>query len=259
VSSTLFRDAEAQGRRYSTLKLSASVVTDGAALARLCVRAAAVRCAATGNHQQFVVGGEDLGDPDRYLWRVWWEPAAKWRSEIERTRGQTDVIVVRDSTAMVYVNALRTLYTNELPQPDHRWEIIPPPPGLVELPTVANRHEVFPLIGPTLPEAEWTFATLVEEHIYNGRVTRRVRAIRRAGVTISDDRRASGYWSGVDEYECIVDDGLQILLRLIAIADGELIADISVDEVVVDAHFPSETFTFVPPRGARIAYVAQTN
>ena len=259
MSSTLFRGAEAQGRRYSTLKLSASVFSDGAALARLCVRAAAVRSSATGNRQKLVVGEEHLGDPGRYLWRVWWEPAAKWRGELEKTGGQTDVMVVRDSAAMVYVDALRTLYTNELPQPDRRWKIVPPPAGLVELPTVANRHEVFPLIGPTFPAAEWTFATLAEKHIYNDRVTRRVRAIRRADVSIPADRRASGYWSGVDEYECIVDDGLQILLRLTAIADGQLIGDIYVDAVVVDAHFPSETFTFVPPLGARIAYVAPTN
>jgi hypothetical protein len=56
----------------------------------------------------------------------------------------------------------------------------------------------------------------------------------------------------VDEYECLVDDELQILLHLTGKADGAPAGIVSVDEVRVDAALSPDVFTFVSPTGARI-------
>ena len=258
MSAGLFRAPEARDG-FRTLELAASVSNAAAALASLSVRAAVARGAAPESIRQYAMGcaGGASNGWERYAWRVWWEPPSRWRGDLTWPGGQTDVSVVRDDAALVYLPMQRTLYTSEPVVRDSRWEVIRPPTGIVELPTVTNRHEVFPLIRPSLPASEWVFATLAEEEIYNGRVTRRVRATRRIDTAPTEDKRASGYWRGVDEYECLVDDALQILVHLTGIADGVPVAIISADDVRVDAPFPADIFAFVPPPGTRIAHVAR--
>jgi hypothetical protein len=56
----------------------------------------------------------------------------------------------------------------------------------------------------------------------------------------------------VDEYECLVDDELQILLHLTGKADGAPVGIVSVDEVRVNAPLTADVFAFVPPTGARM-------
>ena len=233
--------------RFRTLELVASVSCDHAAVARLSVRAAVARGAAPGSIRQFGTSGTG-GEWEGYTWRVWWEPPSRWRGEVTVPGGQTSsVSVVRDAAAFVYLPGQQTMYTNEPTVRDSRWEEIRPPAGVMELPTIANRHEVFPLLHSPLPASKWDFETLAQGEIHNGRVTRRVRATRRAGVALHEDAKASGYWWGVDEYECLVDDALQILVRLVGISEGVPVGVVSADEVRIDAPIPADIFAFAPP------------
>jgi hypothetical protein len=255
LSDALFR-APPEGRvPFSTLELGATVSSDDAALARLTVRAAVAGGAAPSSVRTYAAG--DAADAwGRYSWHVWWAPPSRWRGDLTWPAGATDVSVVRDGAALVYLPVQQLMYTSEPVARDPRWDVVRTPTGIFELPTVANRHAVFPLLHPPLPASEWDFATVAHEVAYGGRVTRRVRATRRAGAPAAKGLEASGIWPGVDEYECLVDDALQILLRVTGIADSVPVATISVDHVRVDALFPDDVFAFVPPPGTRIVHVA---
>jgi outer membrane lipoprotein-sorting protein len=67
----------------------------------------------------------------------------------------------------------------------------------------------------------------------------------------------SGFWTGVDKYECVFDDELQIPVKVTAIVDGVPAATISVERVIVDEPIPASTFDFSPPAGTRIAQVGE--
>lgn len=256
MSAGLF-SAPTETLRFRTLELRATASCDDAAFVRLSLRAALAGGADPKSIQVYSVG-PTRGGWTSHSWRVWWAPPSRWRGDMTGPDGQTDVSVVRDDTALVYYSMQRLMFTNEQVAPDPRWKVAPAPTGIVELPTIANRHAVFPLLHPPLPESEWVFATVAAPEVYEGRVTRHVRATRRAYAALDDERKASGYWPGVDEYECLVDDALQILLRFTAIADGVPVATVSVDDVHVDAQFPTDIFDFVPPPQTRIAFVARS-
>jgi hypothetical protein len=75
------------------------------------------------------------------------------------------------------------------------------------------------------------------------------------GDRYSYEEEPSGNWRYADEYECLVDATLQILLRLTGIADGAPVADVAADEVRVDAPLPADVFCFVPPTGTLVVHV----
>lgn len=278
MSTDLFRVPPTAPTPFRTLDLSASVTYDSAALARLMLAAVASR-AHQSSYKVITMGGarrgwtERLWSPVRdqigcarrtrdqwgcYTCRVWWEPPSRWRDELTWPGSPPYVTLVREDAALAYLPIERLLYTSEPMVPDPRWEIVRPRSANMSVPTIANRNEAFPLLRPPLPASEWDFETVGEEEMYGERVTRRVRATRRLGVVLSDEAEASGYWPGVNEYECLVDDVLQILMRLTAIADGVPVGDVSVNDMRVDAPFPADIFTFVPPPGTRIAYIGST-
>jgi outer membrane lipoprotein-sorting protein len=62
----------------------------------------------------------------------------------------------------------------------------------------------------------------------------------------------------VDEYECIVDDERQIILRFSAIASGAPIAVVTADEILVDTRLAPDIFDFVPPDGTRVIHVERS-
>jgi len=254
MTSDFFGTPSEPGKRFSSLELAATAFYDAAALARAMSRTTATgKEAGPGAVRLYGPAGDASGDAwVRYKWRVWWAPPAPWRDDLTWPNGQTTVIIVRTDAALAYVSMQRTLYTSERLAAAARERVLPP--DGMQLPTVADRLAEFPLMGPRLPASEWQLATLGEtEHI--GRVARRVRATRRAGAVPAEELARSGYWPGIDEYECLVDDGLQILLRLTGMVDGVPVATVSADDVRVDAPLPVDTFAFAPPAGTRIAHV----
>jgi hypothetical protein len=254
VSAGLFRVPEVRGR-FHTLELGASESHDGAALGRLMVRHAATRSAGPNSTRVYSFGG--TGDTDSgwssHTWRIWWEPPSRWRADVTHPGSPTEVFVVRDDASLAYFPMQRALYTTAPVTHDGRWEVIAAPTGIVEMPTI----DVFQLFHSPLPASEWVFATVAEEEIYNGRMTRRVRATRRTDTAPARWAKTSGCWLGVDEYECLVDDELRILMRLTGIADGVPVGVISADDVRVDAPLPADIFDFIPPPGTRIAHIAR--
>jgi hypothetical protein len=83
-----------------------------------------------------------------------------------------------------------------------------------------------------------------------------VRATRRTGSIRQNDPRLSGFWTGVDEYECLVDEDLQILMSVTGMVDGFSVATISVERVNVDGPLQA-MFDFSPPIGTHIVRVSE--
>jgi hypothetical protein len=125
----------------------------------------------------------------------------------------------------------------------------------VELPTIENRLGIIPLFRPPLPQSDWSFATDADDEVYLGRTVRHVRAKRREGWSRSQLTADSSGWPGIDEYECVVDDELRILLRLVGIVDGRHVTSIAAEEVRVNGDLPDDIFSFAPRSGARIAHL----
>ena len=255
MPSDIFGTTSEASEQFRSLELAATASFDSAALARAMSRRMAVGNQAGPDAVVRLHGS--AGDPSgnawvSHKWRVWWSPPTLWRDDLTWPNGQTTVIIVRPDAALAYVSMQRTLYTSE-PAPSGT---PPRPPDGMHLPTVADRLTEFPLIRPRLPESEWELATLGKE-VFAGRATRRVRATRRPGAA-SGEERESGYWAGVDEYECLIDDELEILLRLTGMADGAAVATISADTVRVDAPLPADIFGYTPPPGTQIAHVPQS-
>lgn len=212
-------------------------------------------------------GSDDSGDDrwTRQVLHIWWRPPTHWREESTFPGYPATVVVVRPDVSLSWLPPLETLCTTE-PEPlitgvrdrlrrlvrrmhDRKTPFDSMPPA-----TIPDRVAQLPLTNPRLPAADWELTTVGQEE-YLGRAVRRVRATRRPGaLTAADGWRWSGYWSmgEVDEYECLVDDELRILLHLTGKADGAPVGIVSVDELRVNAAHPDDVFTFVPPTGARI-------
>jgi hypothetical protein len=206
--------------------------------------------------------GDAAGDgpirKEQHSWRVWWMPPSCYRDELYRPGIPKDIAIVREHVRMMYLSHERTLYTS-VPVPDGPWEFVPAPPGVIELPTLENRSAVFPLIRPPLPETAWRFETVAHREEYEGRVIRRVRVTRQEDEDTAGRRPHPGYMPLADTYECLVDDELQIVVRLTALAAGTSIAVVTADELLVDTPLPPGIFEFLPPPGARVIHVERSS
>ena len=270
----LLVSASSAETRFRTLELTATLSVDGVAFRRIMEREVEAHRRRFGPRSAGMLiassGGradESDGSWTRQHSHVWWVPPTHWREEIVSPGYPPSVIVVRPDVSMSWIHALRTLYTSEPPPPDtglsdrlrrlfRRMRDRKKRFDNMTLPTIADRLAEWPLTNPRLPAAEWELTTLSKEE-YLGRAVRRVHARRRPGATsVEGAWRSSGLWSSteIDEYECLVDDALQILLHLTGKADGVPIGIISVDEVRVDASIPPDVFAFIPPAGARIVH-----
>jgi hypothetical protein len=243
------------GQPFRSIELAVTTSLDTAAIGRALTRAAM-------SHPDWGTDAFKLMHieaPGRdawlsYKWHVWWTLPAYWRDDLTLVDGETAVSIVRPDIALQYTSATQTLHTSERLAADEKRPRVSPPKGC-HPPTLDERLREFPLIRPRLPETDWQLATVGPES-YLGRAARRVRATRRAGSN-PFRFRLSGFWTGVDEYECVFDDELQILVNVTAIVDGVPAATISTEHVSVDEPIPASTFDFSPPVGTRIAQVGE--
>jgi hypothetical protein len=238
---------------FRSIELAGTTSVDGVATGRAMTRAAMSDPAwGTG-----AIGLMSIGVPggDAWLtskWHVWWELPMRWRDDHTSIFSGSVVTIVQPDVAMQYASQTQTLYTTErLSGSDSRPRVTAPKGTCI--PSLDHRIEGVRVIRPGLPDSDWQFDTLGLEP-YLGRSARRVRATRRPGSP-THGFRVSGFWMGVDEYECVIDDQLQILLSVTAIVDGAAAATISVEHVSVDQPIPASTFDFSPPAGTRIAQV----
>ncbi len=250
-------------RRCRTLALRATVTADLAALARV-LRAggraerlvAATARSGAGPPGDSAAAGSGM---ERRTEQVWWAAPSRWRDDVTWPNGQTVVQVVRGGASLVYMSVLGEMYTSEPVAASDGWVTVPPPRGTVFLPTLESRLGEQPLLRPPFPASHWAF-TEGQPTAYLGRPCRRVHAVRRPGHRASaksDQIDMSGYWGGVDEYECLVDDGLGLTVRLTGLADGVPVATYAADDVQVDVALPDEIFEFRPPPGTQVARVVR--
>ncbi len=187
---------------------------------------------------------EESSSISRFTWKVWWEPPHCWRDEFATSGSPPDVALVTERNSMLFVAAQNTLYSNEPIDARHAvsWEA--PLVGIVELPTIAARRRLFPLFGSAFRADEWTFSPS-STVIRNGSTTlRSFRALRRPDFAPEAPVEPSGYWVGVNEYECVFDQKSDIMHRLTAIATGREIATIEIAELAVDRSLPPDVFVF---------------
>jgi hypothetical protein len=190
-----------------------------------------------------------------YKWHVWWDLSGFWRDDFTMPNNGTVINIARPDAALTYVSMQKILYTSERPSIAEGRRRGPAAEGF-QLPTVEERLVEFPLIRPRLPASDWQLESLQQE-TYLGRPASRVRATRRAGSIRTHDPRLSGFWSGVDDYECVIDVELQILMRVTGMVDSVSVATISVEHMSVDAQLAPTTFEFSPPSGTRIVRASE--
>lgn len=258
-------------KRFRTLQITASLSVDTAAMSRISAREAEVGNAGGGRPVRLVGpakgrGARGSGDGwHRQTWRIRWMPPTLWREELTSPGGQIVVTVVRPDVSQSYISAHSTLYTSEPAPPRGRlaelagrlFDRAPEgawPPDVAHNATIDERLAEFPLINPRLPASEWELTSLGEESQL-GRVVRRVRATRRRGSAAVRESERSGYWPSLNEYEYLVDDALEILVRVTGLENGKAVAIVSADEVLVDAPLPADVFSFTPPAGTRVTHV----
>lgn len=178
---------------------------------------------------------------------IWWDRAGYWREVITSGDHVVSTVVVTPDAMIMYAPFQETMYVAER-LGDIR---VHRDPGMeIQYQAANDRVSKVPLLNPRFPAKDWKFETLGEE-AYLGRGVRRVRATRRGGREWrpGDD---SGHWLGVEEYECVADDNLQILLSLVGLVDGAPVADVSMSLLRVDEPISSDVFRFSPPPGTRI-------
>jgi hypothetical protein len=242
-----------QTRPLHSLEVAATASLDTQALAQATARASD----AAQEEGPDSVGFIAIGDSDSdiwldYTWHVWWALSGFWRDDFTLPNGETITNIVRPDAALTYVATLRTLYTSEGPAIPKKRQSVSPAEGF-QLPTIEERLLEFPLIRSRLHAADWRLEPL-QQVAYLGRPATRVRATRRSGSIRQSDPRVSGFWPGVDEYECLVDDDLHILMNVTGMVDGISVATISVEHVNVDGPLQA-MFDFSPPIGTHIVRV----
>jgi hypothetical protein len=240
---------------FRTLEIAGTTSTDGAALGRAMTRSA-MSDPAWGTGAIAVMSIEVPGADAwlTYKWHVWWDWPAHWRDDHSSNYLGSVVTIVQPDAAMQYISQMQTLYTTERLDASDNRPRVSAPKGM-GIGSVDDRLAQFRIIGARLPESNWNLETIGQES-YLGRAARRVRATRRAGSP-TYGFRVSGFWTGVDEYECIIDDKVGMLLNVTAIFDGATAATISVEHVRVDEPIPARTFDFSPPAGTRISQVGE--
>ena len=242
-----------QTRPLHTLELAATASLDTQALARATSRAREPALEEGPGSVGFIAIGDSSSDIWLdYKWHVWWALSGFWRDDFTLPNGETIINIVRPDAALTYVATQQTLYTSEGPRIPEKRQRISPAQGF-QLPTIEERLLEFPLIRPRLRAADWQLEQLQQE-AYLGRPARRVRATRRTGSIRENDPRLSGFWPGVDEYECLLDEDLQILMSVTGMVDGFSVATISVERVNVDGSLQA-MFDFSPPIGTHIVPV----
>lgn len=250
MKSDWIRPMPGQTPPFHSIEIAASASLDTRALHQVMARANPVLEEAPDSVGFLVAGdtGSDIWLD--YTWHVWWAVSGFWRDDFTMENGGTIINIARPDAALTFVSMEKILYTSAGPSIAEGRERGSAAEGF-QLPTIEERLVEFPLIRPRLPRSAWHVESLQQE-TYLGRPTTRVRATRRADSIRSPDSRLSGFWPGVDEYECLIDVAQQIVVSVRGIVDSVSVATISVEHMSVDAPLPATAFDFSPPRGTRI-------
>jgi len=244
-----------QPQPFCTLELAVAVSMQSAAMALAMARLRAMDPEQSESQRRIVSVGDALGDTWlKYEWHTWWQPPTLWRDDVLWPDGETNVTIVRPDAALSYLSHPPTLYTSDTVRDFANRRRVSPPAGL-QLPTVESRLTEFPLIRPRLPASDWQL-TPVGRESHLGRASRRVHAKRRADSIRTDDRRL-GFWRGVDEYECVIDEEFEIVLSVTGTVDGKPAGVMSVERISIDRPIPAAIFDFSPPSGASIALISE--
>lgn len=194
------------------------------------------------------------GSVSDFTWSVWWKPPSCWRDEYAAQSAPADVALVTDTHSLIFVAAQKTIYSNAAACYP---ELVasPAPIGICELPTIAIRRKLFPLLGMSFPPTEWHVEQSNAIRSDGSNSALQLHAKRRAGVYLNRFDDPAGYWLGVDEYECLFDKSCSMMLQVTAIDRGRPIAKVQVDEMKIDQPLPAAVFSYRPESGTGLVEV----
>jgi hypothetical protein len=256
MKSDLIWPLPGQTRTFHSIEIAAAASLDTRALSQVMLRATNPAVENAPDSIGFLVPGDTASDRWlEYRWHVWWALSGFWRDDFSIPGGGDIINIARPDGALTYVSMEKILYTSQGPSNTAGWQHASAAGGF-QLPTVEERLVEFPLIRPRLPESDWHLESRQDE-IYLGRPAIRVRTTRRADSIRMRDSRLSGFWPGVDEYECVIDFEQHVCMSVTGIVDGVSVATISVERMTVDAELAPTIFEFSPPSGTRIVRASE--
>lgn len=256
MKSDLIWPLPGQTQTFHSIEIAAAASLDTRALSQVMLRATNPAVENAPDSIGFLVAGDTASDHWlEYRWHVWWALSGFWRDDFSIPGGGDIINIARPDGALTYVSMEKLLYTSQGPSTTVGWQHASAAGGF-QLPTVEERLVEFPLIRPRLPESDWHLESRQDE-IYLGRPASRVRTTRRADSIRMRDSRLSGFWPGVDEYECVIDVEQHICMSVTGIVDGVSVATISVERMTVDADLAPTIFEFSPPSGTRIVRASE--
>lgn len=256
VAASLFCTSGSEHRGALGIEVTASTWHHHSALARAFQRVAVAEMSHTlGAQARLSEMERERADQISYgTWRFWWAPP-NWRDDRKSgSAAYPDVAIVRDKGAMYFDGAQQLLLTNEELSDASDFRKIRLPTAVRQLPTVARRRAVFPLFGMAFASQEWAFETIGTAMML-GSETRHVRIVRRSRKPEHDPVGATDLHPGVDEYTCMADDALQMLLLLDGFVDNSLAVHYQDTELRTGIDIPLDVFEFTPPAGSSVATV----
>ncbi len=236
---------------FRSLVVRASGWQDDLALLR-CIRRAKAHTGREVNFSQYGNPRESAASRSlsRFAWNVWWEPPCRWRDEYALEGAVPNVALVTEAHAAIFDAFRQTLYSNG-PVPQRSSFVVEEPPiGIFELPTIDRRRKLMPLFGTEFPRSEWS-VTPLRAIDQGGRQLQTMDAIRRAHAESEASDSHAGYWPGINQYECVLDESLGIMRRVTAVDEGHAIASIELIEISVDIPLPAGVFDLEPAPGSR--------
>ena len=238
---------------FDTAEVWATMLTNGSRFARLWSTAPSPY--ASAKQSAALLQDRNPAGWDTSFWHVWWAPPDRWRGEFSQVEGSVDVTVVNGNESAAFIDSQNLLITSgRRVQDDPQGVHVARPVGIVELPTITNRHETFPLFRPFFRPPHFGLERLQRE-VHLDREATRFRATLNGKIDAFHDHRPSGFWPGIECYEFLMDDALQIVVHLEGIVDGEKIASLSISKLIINEQLHDKLFHLSSRDGTRIVEV----
>ncbi|WP_309669317.1 hypothetical protein [Gemmatimonas sp.] len=213
--------------------------------------------AASSRRREFSAGSSLDQEDSPSIHHIWWQPPSVIRVEQRRGAELTCIEIVRADVVFKFVPQLKLLVTDALHDQGTVWERVDPPVGIVPLPTVHSVLRSSLVMSPSFLGEDWMVIEEGGSSVHTERPTRRVRARRLRSLDADQLNGVGDVWERGDECLCDIDQQLNIALRLVVLQQGEEIARTSVEILGVDADFPQDIFTIVPPPDTRVMTVVK--
>ncbi|MBE0411033.1 MAG: hypothetical protein IBX69_15035 [Anaerolineales bacterium] len=178
--------------------------------------------------------------------RLLWQKPTFWRYEEDRpTENNALLRIISDNRFWTYATASNKVYTNVEPEAGRKPFRIRKRKkrSQEQFPSLEDEIKDVPLVDPSFLLATHHL-TPIETTTYLDREAIRVRGVYRTGRILPWE---PFFWAIADENELLVDSRRGILLYYSAVANHQVIAIASVENVIFDEAISPDLFNFTPP------------